>query len=87
MAALQAMLRVSKRDVEVRLHEVRAATLVVMGSKDPDFGDPAEEAETVAKLLRGRPTMIEGAGHYPHAEFPDETARAVVGFLRATGAR
>lgn len=81
MAAVQAMLRASKRDVEARLAAVRAPTLVVMGTKDPDFADPAAEATTVAGLLHGRAAMVEGAGHYPHVEFADETARAILAFL------
>jgi pimeloyl-ACP methyl ester carboxylesterase len=81
MAALQAMLAASKSDVEARLGEVRAPTLVVMGSKDPDFDDSQLEAETIARLLKGRAVMIEGAGHYPHAEMPDVTAPAILDFI------
>ena len=81
MAALQAMLAATKSDVETRLGEVSAPTLVVMGSKDPDFDDPAAEAETVARLLRGSARMVDGAGHYPHAEMPEATAPAILAFL------
>ena len=28
--------------------------------------------------------MIDGAGHYPHAEMPDRTAGALLPFLTAT---
>ena len=43
--------------------------------------------ETVAGLLRGNVQMIDGAGHYPHAEMPEATAPAILGFLAArTGA-
>ena len=87
LAALKAMLAAGRDDVEPRLPEVGAPTLVVMGSKDPDFADPAAEAETVARLLRGTATMIEGAGHYPHAEMPETTASAVLAFLGREGAR
>ena len=83
MAALQAMLAASKKDVEARLSEVRAPTLVVMGSKDPDFDDPAAEAATVARLLRGSATMVDDAGHYPHAELPEKTTPAILDFLAA----
>lgn len=83
MAALQAMLAASKADVETRLADVRAPTLVVMGSKDPDFDDPAAEAATVARLLKGSATMIDGAGHYPHAEMPEKTTSAIAAFLAA----
>jgi pimeloyl-ACP methyl ester carboxylesterase len=81
LAALQAMLRATKKDVEARLGAVRAPTLVVMGARDTDFDDPALEAATVAGLLHGRATMVAGAGHYPHVERPDETAGIVAAFL------
>jgi pimeloyl-ACP methyl ester carboxylesterase len=81
MAALRAMMNASKADVGNRLAEVRARTLVIMGSKDPDFPDAAQEAATVAGLLRGRFVMIDGAGHYPHAEMPAVTAPVVLDFL------
>lgn len=84
MAALQAMLRATKADVETRLAEVSAPTLVIMGSKDPDFDDPVAEAETVAGLLRGTARMISGAGHYPHAEAPEATIPVILDFVRST---
>jgi len=81
MAALRAMLRQPKSDVEARLAEVGAPTHVVMGTKDPDFPDPAAEAATVARLLRGRVALVDGAGHYPHAEMPDAVLPRIVRFL------
>ncbi|MGQ4444864.1 alpha/beta fold hydrolase, partial [Streptomyces violaceoruber] len=35
----------------------------------------------------GRLEMIEGAGHYPHDQFPDEVAALVLAFLRSDAAR
>jgi pimeloyl-ACP methyl ester carboxylesterase len=86
MAAVQAMMRTDRSDVEPRLAQIQAKTLVVMGTKDPDFDDPAAEAQTLAKIVRGQISMIAGAGHYPHAEMPDVTGAAIVSFLaeRAT---
>ena len=81
LAALQAMLRSSKADVEPRLAEVRAPALVVMGTKDPDFPDPAAEARLVAERLRGEVALIDGVGHYPHAEVPDVAAPLILDFL------
>jgi pimeloyl-ACP methyl ester carboxylesterase len=49
-----------------------------MGTKDPDFPDPAAEARLIAGRLRGDVVMIEGAGHYPQAEFAEETAAAIL---------
>ena len=37
----------------------------------------------VANLVPdGRVRVVEGAGHYPHAEFPEETSEIVLNFLR-----
>ena len=86
-AATLAMARGSHAAVEARLGEVRAPALVVMGSKDPDFPDPAAEADRTAASLRGSShteiQMIEGAGHYPHAERPDLVAAAITRLPRA----
>lgn len=81
MDAVRGMISASKKDVEVRLAEVKAPVLVVMGTKDPDFADPKAEADTVAALLRGRAVMVEGAGHYPQVEQPDAVAGAIRAFV------
>ena len=87
MAAVKAMMRAGRDDVEARLGEIRAPALVVMGSRDPDFDDPAGEAKAMAGLIRGEVAMIDGAGHYPHAEMPEKTAAAIIGFLAKLAAR
>jgi pimeloyl-ACP methyl ester carboxylesterase len=71
-------------DAEAQLPNVRCPTLIVMGTADPDFPDPAAEGEAiVAALLPGLGTLktLEGAGHYIHAERPDELAALVTTFL------
>lgn len=80
-AALKAMIAASKAACEARLGEVSAAVLVVMGTKDPDFKDPAAEAKLVAGRLHGTVHMVEGAGHYPHAEMPEQVGPRVIAFL------
>lgn len=82
MKAVRAMIAASKADVEARLHAVEAPALVVMGTADPDFSDPRAEAQTVARLLRGEVLMVDGAGHYPHAEQPEAVAAAMLAFMR-----
>lgn len=82
-AALRAMMRASKARAEARLTQVQAPVLVVMGTKDPDFADPAAEARLVADRLSGEVLLVDGAGHYPQAEFPDVVAPRVAAFLRA----
>jgi pimeloyl-ACP methyl ester carboxylesterase len=81
MEALQAMLAASKRASEERLARVRLPALVIMGSKDPDFKDPAAEAAWVAEQIHAAFQMVPGAGHYPHAEMPDLAASLILPFL------
>lgn len=87
MAALKGMINASKADVAARLAGVRAPTLVIMGTKNPDFANPAGEAEIVADLLHGEVALIEGAGHYPHAEMPEVASPPILDFLAARTGR
>jgi pimeloyl-ACP methyl ester carboxylesterase len=69
---------------EPLLAEVRAPALVVMGTEDPDFPDPAAEARFTADALGGGATvlMVDGVGHYPQAEAPALVGPAVAEFVR-----
>ncbi|WP_343921015.1 alpha/beta fold hydrolase [Agrococcus citreus] len=62
-----------------------APVAVVMGAADPDFTDPAAEARDYADATRGEVVMVPGAGHYPHAERPGETAAAILALARRVG--
>ncbi|MFN8108308.1 MAG: alpha/beta hydrolase [Thermoleophilia bacterium] len=79
--AFCATARTSHAGIAPLVARVTAPTLVVMGTADPDFPDPAAEARWVADTLHGRVEMIEAAGHYPHVEFPERTVPAVAAFL------
>ena len=71
-------------DAEAQLPNVQCPALIVMGTADPDFPDPKAEGEAiVAALTPGLGTLriIEGVGHYPHAECPNELAALVTPFL------
>jgi len=80
-AAFAATTHSSHEPAEARLGEVRAPTVVVMGGRDPDFPDPAAEAAWVAERLNGTSFIVPEAGHYPHAEYPEVVAPAVISFL------
>jgi len=80
--AFTATTRTTHAPVEAMLDRVQAPTLVIMGTRDPDFADPTAEATLVADRLRGRAVHIEDAGHYPHAEFPEHTTPLIVDFAR-----
>lgn len=82
LEALQKMIAASKAASEARLPRVSAPALVLMGSKDPDFKQPESEARWLAEQLHCRYTLIDGAGHYPHAEMPEITAPLIIDFLR-----
>ncbi|MEU5882656.1 alpha/beta hydrolase [Spirillospora sp. NPDC047279] len=83
LAAARTMGLDDKPEMEGVLTRVAQPALVVMGTRDPDFPDPRAEAEIVAGELAGKTeiVMIEGSGHYPHQEFPAETAATVLTFL------
>ncbi len=66
---------------EASLDRVRARTLVVMGERDPDFGDPAAEGRWIAERLAGRLVLVPDAGHYPQSQQPDAVLAALAGFL------
>ena len=66
-----------------RIARVKAPTLVVMGTKDPDFPDPVAEGAFIAEQTGGRLETIEGAGHYPQTEMPEKTAPLILDFLTA----
>jgi pimeloyl-ACP methyl ester carboxylesterase len=98
MAALRAKLREPGRmaefmktgkstpaDAEAQLPNITCPALIIMGSEDPDFADPKAEGDAIAALIpAGLSTvaMVDGAGHYPHAQCPDEVAALVIPFLK-----
>ena len=85
-AAVQGMmLGPSRHGIEERLARVDLPALVVMGTADRDFKDPAAEARLVADRLHGSVALVEGAGHYPHVELPEQTGERIVSFARSLG--
>lgn len=83
MEALHQMMIASKNASESRMSRVNSPTLVLMGTKDRDFKEPAEEARWVAGKLKGAYEMVEDAGHYPHVEMPEMVGPRIVEFLNA----
>jgi pimeloyl-ACP methyl ester carboxylesterase len=97
MAALRAKLREPGRmaefmktfkstpaDAEAQLPNVQCPALIVMGTADPDFPDPAAEGEAIVAALRpglGTLRILEGAGHYIQAERPNELAALMTSYL------
>src|SRR5271170_386262 len=98
MAALAAKLREPGRmaefmktgkstpaDAGAQLPNITVPALVIMGTLDPDFADPRAEGDAIVAAMPsglGTVAMVEGAGHYPHAQSPDQVAALVIGFLK-----
>jgi pimeloyl-ACP methyl ester carboxylesterase len=72
-------------DAGAQLPNVTVPALVIMGTLDPDFADPRAEGDAIVAAMPsglGAVAMVEGAGHYPHAQSPDQVAALVIGFLK-----
>lgn len=67
---------------EAHLAGVNARVLVVMGELDPDFTDPAAEAQWIGETLAAEVAMVPDAGHYPQAQQPSATASLILDFLK-----
>lgn len=64
-----------------RLGEIRAPTLIILGSRDVPWIKAV--VETLGKKIpQARKVVIEGAGHMVNMEKPAEFDRAVLGFLK-----
>ena len=84
MAEFLKTVKTTPADAQAKLPSIRCPALIIMGTEDPDFADPRAEGEAIAAAMPaglGTVTMIGGAGHYPHAQCPDEVAALVIPFL------
>jgi pimeloyl-ACP methyl ester carboxylesterase len=88
MTALEAMINLSKADTAGILSANKAPVVVIMGTRDADFPDPVAEARWLATELHAESLIVDGAGHYPHAEMPEQVAPTLLSFVaRAHGAK
>jgi pimeloyl-ACP methyl ester carboxylesterase len=86
MKALQRMGQSAPVDAGEQLANVRCAALVIEGSLDPDWADPEAEGRAIVEAMPAglaELKVIDGAGHYPHAQFPTETVALMRPFLEA----
>ena len=85
MAEFMKTFKSTPSDAEAQLPNVRCPALVVMGTLDPDFADPRAEGDAIAAAMPpgvGEVATVDGAGHYPHAQSPDDVAALVIPFLK-----
>ncbi|MQA79728.1 MAG: alpha/beta fold hydrolase [Streptosporangiales bacterium] len=86
MAVVSRMGMSAPTDAGAELADIVCPALVIEGTLDPDWADPgAEGAAVVAGMPEGLGSleMIEGAGHYAHAQYPAEVTTAILAFLEA----
>jgi pimeloyl-ACP methyl ester carboxylesterase len=75
------MFEQTHREAEARLGKVHVPSLIIMGTGDVDWPDPAAEAQWIKGKLGSHVIMLDGAGHHPHVEYPREIADAVAAFV------
>ncbi len=84
MAEFLKTVKTTPADAEAQLPSIRCPALIIMGTEDPDFADPRAEGEAIAAAMPaglGTVATVSGAGHYPHAQCPDQVAALVIPFL------
>jgi len=89
MNALQAMCKARPGDAAAQLARLSCPVLIVEGDLDPDWADPRAEGEKIIADLPaglGELAVIKGAGHYPHAQVPDQVLALALPFLAKTAA-
>jgi pimeloyl-ACP methyl ester carboxylesterase len=74
------LLEQTHREAEARLGQVSVPSLIVMGTGDVDWPDPAAEARWIQERLGSELLILDGAGHHPHVDYPREIADAVTRF-------
>jgi pimeloyl-ACP methyl ester carboxylesterase len=87
MKALQAMCQANPSDAGAQLPNVTCPVLVIEGDADPDWADPRAEGEKIIADLPaglGELVVLDGVGHYPHAQTPDRVLALVRPFLART---
>ena len=74
----------SPADAEKQLPNIKCPALVIMGTADPDVPGPRAGGEAIVAAMpagAGTAAVVDGAGHYPHAQSPEAVADLVIPFL------
>ncbi|HEU4326830.1 MAG TPA: alpha/beta hydrolase, partial [Roseiflexaceae bacterium] len=84
LRALRLLFATVGTEWDARLAQIRAPALILMGSRDPDFRQPEQEAQLLAERLSQAQTTVQiiaGAGHHPQAELPEIVGRTILAFF------
>jgi pimeloyl-ACP methyl ester carboxylesterase len=86
LRALRLLFSESSGATYARHSQVETPTLILMGSRDPDFTSPEQEAYTLAsRLPHATAQIIAGAGHHLQVEEPEVVGHSILAFLRSCG--
>ncbi|GEL98090.1 alpha/beta fold hydrolase [Cellulomonas terrae] len=67
--------------VEARISEITAPAVAFVGAIDPDFTDPAAEAEWLRGAIDADVTLIPDVAHYPQNQAPEIVVPRTLAFL------
>ena len=71
---------IADRGLRRRMHRIAAPALIVWGDADRIVA-PAYAEDFLRGIPNARVALIEGAGHLPHLERPNEVGKAIATFL------
>lgn len=89
MAATRTVLLKGANECYARVPQLRVPVLIMIGSRDPDYpGDPTQvgraDERAFGEFTDTSLAILDGVGHYPHAEVPQRTLDTVLPFLQRT---
>lgn len=64
-----------------RVADAQVPSLVVIGERDPDYGDPTAELARAEKVLGAQGLLVTDTAHYPQHQAPDVVVPAVLALL------
>ncbi len=67
--------------VEARVPEIVAPAIAFVGAIDPDFPDPAAEAQWLRDAIGAEVTLIPDVAHYPQHQAPEVVVPRTLAFL------
>ncbi len=75
----------AEQPLDERLAGLGIPLLVIMGAEDQLYDDPQEAADAYKDVPGAQITMIEGSGHSPNVEKPEETSALILEFAADPG--
>jgi pimeloyl-ACP methyl ester carboxylesterase len=70
-----------ERPLSERLSSAGIPLLVIFGAEEQIYDDPEDSLGAYAGIPDARTVLIQGAGHSPQVEKPEETATLILGFI------